>query len=109
MNRTAPEATSNQSQHEHLEAVCHAIAGQLQQLASERSSGALSEEAFISRVLALEASQVHPHGLTLIGSHTSDDWTVFKIKVDGTAEICAAFEFLPETGEFRRASCACDE
>ena len=94
--------------HEHLEAVCHAIGDRLLELARGRSKGNVSEEIFIEKVLKIEAEEVTPKGLTLTASNTRDDWTVFKIKIRGTSEDCAAFEFLPETGEFRRAGTKCD-
>jgi hypothetical protein len=93
--------------HEHREAVCHAIKDQLKELALQHCQGAISENAFIAAVLEIEAREVSPAGLTLTASHTRDDWTVFKIKMDGTNDICAAFEFLPETGEFRRSCAEC--
>jgi len=89
--------------HEHLEAICRAIADRLKDLAQRRSCGEITEQAFIEAVLKLEAEAVRPNGMTLTSSNTLDDWTVFQIKIDGTHETCAAFEFLPETGEFRRA------
>jgi hypothetical protein len=88
--------------HEHLEAVCHAIADQLKDLARKRAAGEITEAAFINMVLKVEAEEVASKGMTLTASHTADDWTVFKIKINGTSETCAAFEFLPETGQFRR-------
>src|SRR4051794_40090744 len=104
-NRSEPFTISvswMMSTHEHLESVCHAIAHHLQDLAHQRSSERISEETFIDAVLKIEAEEVRPKGLTLTASNTMDDWTVFKIKINGTSETCAAFEFLPETGEFRR-------
>jgi hypothetical protein len=92
----------NADPHEHLEAVCRAIADQLKDLAQKRSSGVISEQSFIGAVLKIEAEEVVPRGMTLTASNTADNWTVFKIKINGTSDVCAAFEFLPETGEFRR-------
>jgi len=45
--------------------------------------------------------------LSLTASNTRDDWTVFKLRMKGTNDDCAAFEFLPETGEFRRVGSEC--
>jgi hypothetical protein len=99
-----------------LETVCHAIAGRLERLTRLRCRGIISEPTFVDFVLKIEAEDVRPHGLTLTASNTIDDWTVFQIKINGANEPCAAFEFLPETGEFRRSvhthcaeqsACAC--
>lgn len=62
----------------------------------------ISEERFMESVLKIEAEQVNPGGFTLSASNTLDNWTVFKLRMNGCTETCAAFEFLPETGEFRR-------
>jgi len=94
--------------HEHREAVCDAIKDDLQALAAQRCSGELSEEAFVAAVLDIEAREVKPMGLTLTVSNTRDEWTVFSLKIDGTNDTCASFEFLPETGEFRRGCSECD-
>jgi len=93
--------------HEHLEAVCHAIGRQLEELAHGRCRGTISEETFIQTVLKIEAEEVTPRGLTLTASNTRDNWTVFKVRIKGTNEDCAAFEFLPESGEFRRVGTQC--
>ena len=100
---------ANYACHQHREAVCHAIKDELQELAVQRCQGAISENDFIAAVLEIEAREVAPAGLTLTASHTRDDWTVFTIKINGTNDICAAFEFLPETGEFRRDCAACED
>jgi hypothetical protein len=34
---------------------------------------------------------------------------LFKLKINGTNDTCAAFEFLPETGQFRRGEFECEE
>jgi len=94
--------------HDLLEAVCHAVEERLKRLAVERSNGVLTEEDFIAAILEIEARDVTPQGLTLTASATRDDWLVFQLKMNGTNETCAAFEFLPETGEFRRSSLKCD-
>ena len=95
--------------HEHLEGVCQAIGLLLNELAHGRCRGVISEESFVDTVLKIEAEQVIPGGFTLTASNTLDDWTVFKIKMNGSGETCAAFEFLPETGEFRRVGTVCEE
>ena len=94
--------------HDLLEAVCHAVEERLKDLAVKHCNGKITDEAFIESVLEIEARDVTPQGLTLTASHTRDDWTVFSIKINGMNETCAAFEFLPETGEFRRAKSKCD-
>jgi hypothetical protein len=80
--------------------VCEEIAGELRELAKLRSTGNVSEDAFTMAVLSLEELRLQKHGITLSASNTIDDWTVFKLRY-GRGTICAAFEFLPETGEFR--------
>ena len=94
--------------HDFLEVVCYAVADQLEELAIERCQGSMTEETFIKAVLEIEAREITPHGLTLTASHTLDNWTVFSLKMNGTSESCAAFEFLPQTGEFRRKASHCD-
>jgi hypothetical protein len=95
--------------HPHIEAVCHSIEQRLEELAVKHCDQTISDDAFIAAVLEIEAKEVRPHGLTLTASRTRDHWTVFQIKIDGTSEICASFEFLAQTGEFRRGDCDCDE
>jgi hypothetical protein len=93
--------------HDHLDRICHSIGQKLRDLAAQRGNDSLSEIEFINEVLRIEAVEIAPHGLTLTASNTLDDWTVFKIKVNGTGETCAEFEFLPETGEFRDVGFHC--
>jgi hypothetical protein len=90
------------AERENLDALCHSIGQRLEQLARDRSNGRLSESAFIVEVLRIEQEEIAPKGLTLVASNTIDDWTVFKLKKRGDNDSCAAFEFLPGTGEFRR-------
>jgi hypothetical protein len=94
--------------HDHLEAVCHGIGRHLQKLAQGRCSGEISEKSFIETILKIEAEEVTPGGFILTASNTRDDWTVFKLRINGSDETCAAFEFLPESGEFRRVNSECD-
>jgi hypothetical protein len=86
---------------EALEAICHAVGRRLEELARQRFHGRMSEEDFIAAVLKIEAEDIAPHGLNLTASNTIDDWTVFQVRKNGGSDACAAFEFLPETGEFR--------
>jgi hypothetical protein len=91
--------------HDHRDSVCLAIKDQLKELAQQRSQGKISEEAFVAAILEIEARQVTPRGLTLTATQTRDGWIVFKLKINGRNDTCAAFAFLPETGEFRRSEC----
>jgi len=94
------------NQHDRLEAVCHAIEERLEDLAARRCAGTISDDAFIAAVLEIESLEVTPHGLT--ASRTRDDWTIFQLKMNGTNEICASFEFRPEAEQIRRIHGACD-
>jgi hypothetical protein len=85
-----------------VEGVCHEIEQHLKKLVVEHCEQTISDDAFLCAVLEIEAREVRPHGLTLTASRTRDHWTVFQIKKDGTNDLCAAFEFQPQTGEFRR-------
>jgi hypothetical protein len=87
-----------------LREACHSVALRLRELARKHSSGRISEKRFVELLLELEAEQVAPAGLVLTASNTRDDWTVFKVRVKAASEPCAAFEFQPETGEFRLAA-----
>ena len=90
-----------------MESLCQRIAGHLEALARERAGGAISEERFVELVLKLEEQEATPAGFSLTASNTYDNWTVFKLRLTGTSDPCAAFEFLPETGEFRRPGSIC--
>src|SRR4051812_6761766 len=85
-----------------LREACHRIGLLLRELARKHSAGKISEERFVELVLQLEEEEVSPAGLVLTASNTRDDWTVFKVRVKTASEPCAAFEFCPESGEFRR-------
>lgn len=76
----------------------------MRELARRRAAGWLSEEQFVDLLLKLEEEEVQPAGLVLTASNTIDDWTVFKVRVQTASEPCSAFEFCPETGEFRVAA-----
>jgi hypothetical protein len=86
-----------------LREACHNIGQILRELAYKHSDGRISEERFVELLLKLEEEEVAPAGLVLTASNTRDDWTVFKVRVKTASEPCAAFEFCPETGEFRTA------
>jgi hypothetical protein len=94
--------------HAQLETLCHAIERQLEELARQYCQGEIAQESFMKALLIIEAQEVTPLGLTLTASETADHWTLFKIKMNGTNETCASFEFLPETGEFRRGCHQCN-
>jgi hypothetical protein len=87
-----------------LDSICSRISGELRELAVLLSSGGVTHEHFMRAVLAVEANHVRRANLTLTASETIDHWTVFILRDNRTKEVCAAFEFLPETGEFRRVS-----
>lgn len=95
--------------HDLLEAVCHAIEERLFDLAVKHCKKTIPDETFISSVLEIEAKCVTPQGLTLTASQSSEGWTVFKLKMNGTNEICASFKYLPLTGEFRRGEGGCED
>jgi hypothetical protein len=66
-----------------------------------RCTHGISEEAFTEAVLRIEKEELKPLGISLCGSNTLDDWTVFILRIEG--EECSTFEFLPKTGEFRKS------
>lgn len=78
-------------------------------LVAAQSAGSLDRDGFVQRLLRFEAERARVHGLTLSASHTSDDWTVLSLHVQGTAAPCASFEFQPETGHFRVVGAPCRE
>ena len=81
----------------------------MQALAHGRSAGTISETKFVDAVLQIEADEVSHHGFSLSASNTIDNWTVFVLRIEGSADACAQFEFLPETGEFRRVGSGPEE
>ena len=89
--------------HPDIATVCSCIDHELRTLAVSLSAGHLSHEAFLKAVLAVEEEHVQKANLTLTATDTLDHWIVFILRNNVTKEVCAAFEFLPETGEFRRA------
>jgi hypothetical protein len=88
--------------HERHEILCRDVGAALRKLARDRCFRGLTDEEFTLAVLKLEADEVTPHGLNLTATSTLDGWTVFTLRVDGRKEPCSIFEFLPESGEFRR-------
>lgn len=92
---------------EDLERICAAIGQLLLNLACKRSREEVSEAQFVEEVLRIEAELVTPWGFNLTASNTLDDWTVFKLRPNGSEKPCAEFEYLPETGDFRRVGSAC--
>ncbi|HEX8312875.1 MAG TPA: hypothetical protein VF614_16245 [Chthoniobacteraceae bacterium] len=91
------------------EMVCKIVSKTLHDLAVRYSEGAVSEEDFVTSLLLLEEEHVTPFGLILTATNTIDDWTHFALKIAETRQICAAFEFNPETGVFRRSQFSCEE
>jgi hypothetical protein len=88
--------------HERHEIICRDVGAALRALARDRCFRGMTEAEFTDAVLKLEADQVTPRGLTLTATTTRDGWTVFTLRVEGRKEPCSIFEFLPESGEFRR-------
>jgi hypothetical protein len=84
------------------QSVCERIEHLLESLARGRANGAISEKGFVELLLKIEREQVVPSGFRLTASNTLDNWTVFEIREKGETTPCASFEFLPESGEFRR-------
>ena len=88
--------------HERHEIICRDVGAALRTLARDRCFHGLNDAQFTAAILKLEADEVTPHGLTLTATNTRDGWTVFTLRVDGKKEPCSIFEFLPDSGEFRR-------
>jgi hypothetical protein len=97
-----PAPNSFTSPGDTVEEICQRIGNLLKSLVRSRSHGLISEEEFVTTLLRIEAEEVSPLGFTLTAANTIDDWTVFNIRPTGSAETCASFEYLPETGELRR-------
>jgi hypothetical protein len=104
MQTPAPVHHWNLPTRARLREACHDVAHSLRELARKHSAGRITEERFVELVLKLEEEQVAPAGLVLTASNTHDDWTTFKVRLQAASEPCAAFEFRPETGEFRAAT-----
>ncbi len=85
-----------------IEKLCIGIGRRLEALAHSRSAGRISEVSFVEQLLKIEAEEVCPAGMTLTASNTLDDWTVVRLRVNILNRLCATFEFLPATGEFRK-------
>jgi hypothetical protein len=66
--------------------------------------GGCTQSEFVEAVLQIEEEKLRPHGLTLVVSHTIDEWITVLVKQDGSGQLCAAFEFMPDLRQFRRFS-----
>jgi hypothetical protein len=55
----------------------------------------------MDEILEVEAEQVSKAGLILVGSNCEDDWIHFAVRAMRSSDIRAAFEFNPETAQFR--------
>jgi hypothetical protein len=87
---------------EQLKETCRKKIGEIQKDAAHaRTTGMLSEANFVEMVLRIEAEQVRPDGFTLTAAEPDDGRIVFELRKVGTSATCAAFEFLPKTGELR--------
>lgn len=84
-----------------MDVACAMLCEEIHALARALARAELSRDDFIAAILQLENERARPLGFTLVGSHTRDDWTHFSLRFRGTHQICASFEFLPDTGEFR--------
>jgi hypothetical protein len=49
----------------------------------------------------LESEKASEQDLVLTATNTRDEWTSVVLRVKGSTEPCAAFEYLPGTGAFR--------
>lgn len=73
-------------------------------LVTAHCEGTLHQSAFVSMILQLDAELARPHGYTITASSTGDDWTLVALRIRGRSEPCAAFEFLPGSGQVRQPS-----
>ena len=94
---------------EQLSALCREMDAEIRALVAAQSSGNLNNQGFVERLLRFEAERARANGLVLTASHTFDDWTVVSLRVRGSGEPCASFEFQPATGRFREVGSACRE
>ncbi len=88
--------------------VCRAIGEELRKLLAERGDNPICERTLVEDLLRFEAEKAAAQGLILTASNTYDDWTVVLLRVKGSSEPCAGFEFLPETGAFRAVGSPCE-
>jgi hypothetical protein len=93
----------------HLAQICREIEATLLKLTKAHTAGIISEAGFVDVLLRLEEEKAAPFGFVLTASNTYDDWTILTLRAKGSSRPCAAFEFLPSTGEFRTAGVACRE
>jgi hypothetical protein len=70
-------------------------------LVTAHCDGTLHQSVFVSMILQLDAELARPHGYTITASNTDDGWTVIALRMRGQSDPCAAFEFLPGSGQVR--------
>ena len=83
---------------------CQRLADELRSVAVACAGAEDADQLLATQLLRLEAAKLRPSGLTLAVSHTADGWMTVLLKQDTTQELWAAFEFLPDSGQFRRFS-----
>lgn len=76
-------------------------ADELRGVAVTFCAGGYSQNEFVEALLRIEEQKLRPHALTLV-SHTFDEWITILLKQNGSGQLCAAFEFRPESRKFRR-------
>ena len=82
--------------------VCERLGTAIKSLVRDCATQNRDVSSFVDEVLKFEEQAIQPAGLVLTATATRDGWTCFSLHVSGTSEICASFECLLETGEFRR-------
>ena len=65
-------------------------------------AGGYTQQEFVAALLQIEEEKLRPSALTLVVSHTMDEWITVLLKQNGSGQLCAAFEFMPEKRMFRR-------
>jgi hypothetical protein len=78
------------------------LADEVRGVAVKFCAGHCTQSEFVDALLNLEEEKLRPNGLTLVVSHTIDEWITVLLKEDGTGQLCAAFEFMPAEHTFRR-------
>ena len=87
--------------------LCGAIDGELRALVAAHASGRLTEPQFVDAMLRIETERAARYGLTLTASHTYDEWTVVNVRLSGSPNPCASFEFQPASGRYRDVGAIC--
>ena len=73
----------------------------LRLLVTAHCEGTLHQSGFVSMMLQLDADLARPHGFIITASDTDDAWTLIALRIRGRSAPCAAFEFLPGSGQAR--------